>query len=142
FAFGPGDRVPAIASFSFDIFLFELFGPLLNGGTAVLLPLRPTLDLERLVGELRTATLLHAVPAVMRQVVDLVRRRGAPAPALRALATGGDAVPADLLADLRATFPAARTTVLYGPTETAIVCTAWPVPAAGPVRSLLGRPLA
>jgi amino acid adenylation domain-containing protein len=150
FGFGPADRLPAIASFSFDIFLFELLGPLLAGGTAVLLPLQPTLDLERLAEELATATVLHAVPAVMRQVVELARLRGGIfAPALRALFTGGDVVPAALLEDLRAIFPRARTWVLYGPTEAAIVCTAWPVPAAGdigdwgaPLRSLLGRPFA
>ena len=142
FGFGPGDRMPCIASSSFDIFLFELLGPLLAGGTVVLFPLRPTLDFERLVDELGSATLLHAVPAVLRQVVELARRRGADAPRLRALFTGGDAVPADLLADLRATFPRARPWVLYGPTETTIVCTSWPVPSAGPLRSLLGRPFA
>jgi len=141
FGFAPGDRMPCIASSSFDIFLFELLGPLLAGGTVVLLPLRPTLDLEQLLDELGTATLLHAVPAVMRQVVELARRRRLSAPRLRALFTGGDAVPADLLADLRAVFPRARSWVLYGPTEAAIVCTAWPVPPGGPPRSLLGRPL-
>jgi amino acid adenylation domain-containing protein len=140
FGFAADDRMPCIASFSFDIFLFELLGPLLAGGTCVLFPLKPTLDLERLVDELATATRLHAVPAVLRQVVDLARRRGVTAPRLRGLFTGGDAVPADLLADVRDAFPQARTTVLYGPTETAIVCTYQDVPAEGPVRSLLGRP--
>jgi amino acid adenylation domain-containing protein len=142
FSFGPGERMPCIASYTFDIFLFELIGMLLSGGTCVLVPLRPALDLERLVGELETATLLHAVPALMRQVVDLARSRGLAAPGLRALFTGGDAVPADLLADLRAAFPAAEVWVLYGPTEAAIVCTSWQVPAEGPIRPLLGRPLA
>jgi len=47
--FAPGDRMPALASSSFDIFLFELLAPLLAGGTCALLPLRPTLDPERLV---------------------------------------------------------------------------------------------
>ena len=140
FGLGPGDRMPSIAASSFDIFLFELLGPLLAGGTVVLLPLRPTLDLERLLDELGAATLLHAVPAVMRRVVELARRRSASAPRLRALFTGGDAVPADLLADLRAAFPQARLWVLYGPTEATIACTCWPAPSAGPVRSLLGRP--
>ncbi len=143
FGFGPRDRIPCIASSSFDIFLFELLGPLLAGGACVLLPLRPTLDLERLVDELGAATMLHAVPAVMRQVLETARRRGAGAPQLRALFTGGDAVPADLLADLREAFPGAAVHELYGPTETAIVCSFWTVPAHGPVtRSLLGRPFA
>ncbi len=134
--------MPCIASFSFDIFLFELLGPLLAGGTCVLLPLRPTLDLERLLGELDTATHLHAVPALMRQVLELARRRGTAAPRLRGVFTGGDAVPADLLADLREAFPRAAVRELYGPTETTIVCSFWPVPAEGAVRSLLGRPFA
>jgi len=142
FGFRAGDRMPCIASFSFDIFLFELLGPLLAGGTCVLLPLRPTLDLERLLGELDTATHLHAVPALMRQVLELARRRGTPAPRLRGVFTGGDAVPADLLADLRDAFPRAAVRELYGPTETTIVCSFWPVPAEGAVRSLLGRPFA
>src|SRR5205085_5799377 len=60
----------------------------------------------------------------------------------RALFAGGDAVPSDLLEDLRETFPAAEIHVLYGPTETAIVCTSWRVPDEGPVRTLLGRPFA
>jgi amino acid adenylation domain-containing protein len=141
FAFRPGDRVPSVASFSFDIFLMELLGPLLRGGTCVLLPLRPTLDLARLAGELGSATILLTVPAVMRQVLELARR-GAAAPRLRALFLGGDAVPADLLADLRATFPQAELWVAYGPTEAAIVCTRWQVPAARPVRTLIGRPFA
>ncbi len=153
-AFGAGDRMPSLASFSFDIFLFELLAPLLSGGTCVLLPLRPTLDPERLAAALATATALHAVPALMRQVVDLVGRRGAAAPVLRHLFTGGDAVPADLLADLTATFPHAAVQALYGPTEAAIVCAAWRTPRqvsrlvsplvshTGEARSLLGRPLA
>jgi len=142
FGFRPGDRMPCIASFSFDIFLFELLGPLLAGGTCVLLPLRPTLDLERLLGELDTATHLHAVPALMRQVLELARRHATAAPRLRGVFTGGDAVPADLLADLRDAFPRAAVRELYGPTETTIVCSFWPVPAEGAVRSLLGRPFA
>jgi amino acid adenylation domain-containing protein len=141
FDFRPADRVLSVASFSFDIFLVELLGPLLMGGSCVLLPLRPTLDLARLAGELASATVLLTVPAVMRQVMELARR-GTAAPRLRALFLGGDTVPADLLADLRTTFPQADLSVAYGPTEAAIVCTRWRVPAAGPVPSLIGLPFA
>ncbi|MEO6196103.1 MAG: amino acid adenylation domain-containing protein, partial [Thermoanaerobaculia bacterium] len=142
FAYGRGDRIASVASFSFDIFLLELLAPLLAGGTCVLLPTRPTLDLERVVDELGSATILHAVPAVMRQVLTLARLRRAAAPRLRALFLGGDAVPADLLDDLQRTFPGVEIWVLYGPTETAIVCTLWRMPAEGRVRSLLGHPFA
>ncbi len=141
FGFGVGDRMPCIASNTFDIFLLELLGMLLSGGTCVLLPLRPALDLERLAGELETATLLHAVPALMRQVLEAVRQRGTVTPRLRAVFTGGDAVPVDLLTDLRAVLPEVEVWVLYGPTEAAIVCSAWPVHAGEAMRPLLGRPL-
>jgi non-ribosomal peptide synthetase component F len=79
FSFHKGDRMPCIASASFDIFLFELLGPLLAGGTVVLFPLRPSLDLERLLGELGTATLLHARgDAPGRRSCTAPRHRGPP----------------------------------------------------------------
>ena len=143
FDFQAGDRMPCIAPFTFDIFLFELLNPLLSGGRVDLCGLRPTLDVERLAASLGGedgATHLHAVPAVMRQVVESVRRRGVGPACLREVFTGGDAVPADLLADLGEVFPAARRTVLYGPTEATIICSHHPVPV-GVDHPLLGRPL-
>ncbi|MFL6194096.1 MAG: non-ribosomal peptide synthase/polyketide synthase [Thermoanaerobaculia bacterium] len=144
FGFGPGERMPAIAPFSFDIFLFELLAPLLSGGTSVLLPLRPTLDLDLLLGELARSTRFHAVPAVLRQVVDRVLAMGDAErwAGLREVYVGGDAVPTSLLADVGRAFPSARVRVLYGPTEGTIVATSHAVPAGGPARPLLGRPLA
>ncbi|HKH44755.1 MAG TPA: amino acid adenylation domain-containing protein, partial [Thermoanaerobaculia bacterium] len=153
FLFAAGDRMPCLALSTFDISLFELLSPLLTGGTAVLFPLRPALDVELLVDCLGEMTCLHAVPALMRGIIESLRRRSAAAPGrkteapdvtgIRAVFAGGDAVPADLLEDLRETFPAARVWVLYGPTEGTIVCAAHPMPPPpAPARPLLGRPLA
>jgi amino acid adenylation domain-containing protein len=139
--FAAGDRMPCVAPFSFDIFLFELLGPLLCGGTSILFPLKPALDVERLTASLGGATLLHAVPALMRQIVQTARRSGVAA-SLRGLFVGGDTVPGELLADLRATFPQVWVRVLYGPTEGTILCSAHEVPRDGEPRPLLGRPLA
>ncbi|HTG31557.1 MAG TPA: amino acid adenylation domain-containing protein [Thermoanaerobaculia bacterium] len=145
FGLTAGDRMPCLALSTFDIFLFELLSPLLAGGTAVLFPLRPAPDVERLVDHLGEMTCLHAVPALMRSLVDALRRRGTEAPdvgRMRQVFVGGDAVPADLLEDLRQTFPAARVWVLYGPTEATILCSAHTVPPSPePARPLLGRPL-
>jgi len=136
------DVMLCLAPFSFDIFLFELCNPLSVGGTAILLPLKPALDLGRLMEILPGLTRLHAVPALMRQIVDAVRRQGAGAERLATLFVGGDAVPLDLLADLREIFPPAEVRVLYGPTEATIICAGHTLAAGGrPVRSLLGRPL-
>ncbi|HVR09656.1 MAG TPA: amino acid adenylation domain-containing protein, partial [Thermoanaerobaculia bacterium] len=142
--FGPGDRVLCTAPFSFDFFILEMMTTLLTGAAAVLFPVRPVLDFERLAAALPGVTTMQAVPAVARQLLTTLERRGGgPVPALRRIVLGGDRVPAELLADLHRTFPEARVWVLYGPTETTILCTAWPAPrATDAVRSLLGRPLA
>src|SRR6185369_11809752 len=147
FHFTAGDRLPCLALPTFDISLFELLSPLLSGGTAVLFPLRPTLDVENLVDRLGELTCLHAVPALMRGIIESIRRRGDESvgtlQTMRAVFVGGDTVPAELLEDLRETFPAAQVWVLYGPTEGTILCAAHPVPPSpAPARPLLGRPLA
>src|SRR5437763_9108275 len=135
--------MPALAPFSFDIFLFELLNPLVVGGTAILVSLAGGPDLDLLAGLLARVTRLHAVPALMQQIVERARAEGAGerAHGLRTLFTGGDAVPASLLAELRETFPAAGVRVLYGPTEATIIASSFAVSEEGPVRSLLGRPL-
>ncbi|HYN20229.1 MAG TPA: amino acid adenylation domain-containing protein, partial [Thermoanaerobaculia bacterium] len=140
FGFGPEDRIPCLAPFSFDIFLFELLGPLLAGGRIDFVPLRPTLDVPALVSSLSDGTLLHAVPALMRQVVEEVRRQGR-SPSLRQVFVGGDAVPLDLLAEMRQAFPQAQLTVLYGPTEATIIASHYEDGAGTEDRNLLGRPL-
>ncbi|HYG65818.1 MAG TPA: amino acid adenylation domain-containing protein, partial [Thermoanaerobaculia bacterium] len=145
FGFTADDRVSCLAQPTFDIFLFELLSPLLNGGTAVLFPMRPRLDAEQVVDHLGELTTLHAVPALMRSIVDALHRRGQGAPdvsKLRRVFIGGEAVPADLLEELRQAFPGAQICVLYGPTEGTILCSAHPVPPPpAPARALLGRPL-
>jgi len=142
FGFDAADRMPCVAPVPFDIFLFELLSPLLAGGTALLVPLAPALDVERLVDLLEETTRFHAVPALMRQVVDLVRARQAAGrfPALRTLFVGGDAVPARLLADLREVFPGTAVRVLYGPTEAAILCSSHRAGQDG-IETPIGRPL-
>ncbi|HKV10311.1 MAG TPA: amino acid adenylation domain-containing protein, partial [Thermoanaerobaculia bacterium] len=136
FGFTAGDRMACLAAPTFDIFFFELLSPLLSGGTAVFFPQTPKLDVEQVAGHLSELTHLHAVPALMRSLLDALPENGK----LRQIFTGGDAVPADLLEDLRQTFPAAQVWVLYGPTEATILCSAHPVPPES-ARPLLGRPL-
>jgi amino acid adenylation domain-containing protein/non-ribosomal peptide synthase protein (TIGR01720 family) len=141
FGWDAADRMPVVAPFSFDIFLFELLNPLLVGGCSLLVELHPVLDLSRLIDILDRVTRLHAVPALMRQIVEAVREREA-ALGLRTLFVGGDTVPADLLTALRETFPVAEIRILYGPTEGTIICSSHPVPPREPAgQPLLGRPL-
>jgi amino acid adenylation domain-containing protein len=139
--FAPGDVVAALASTAFDISLLELVTPLLAGGAVRVVPPALVRDPEELVDALADVTVLHAVPALMRQVVEVVRG-GRMLPSLRLLLVGGDSVPPDLLEDMRALLPAAQTRVLYGPTEATIICATYAVPADGAVAGHpLGRPL-
>ncbi|HEV2736313.1 MAG TPA: AMP-binding protein, partial [Longimicrobiaceae bacterium] len=138
---GPDDVLPSLASAAFDISLLELLAPLLRGGSTLVVPRAQVPDAERLVEAAREATVLHAVPALMRQVVEAARGRGR-LPRLRLLLVGGDTVPPDLLDEMRDVFPGARTLVTYGPTEAAILCAAYPVPARGPAQGHpIGSPL-
>ncbi|HEX6746979.1 MAG TPA: amino acid adenylation domain-containing protein, partial [Longimicrobium sp.] len=139
--FAPGDVVAALASTAFDISLLELVTPLLAGAGVRVVPQALVQDPEELVDALADVTVLHAVPALMRQVVEVVRG-GRMLPSLRLLLVGGDTVPPGLLEDMRELFPAARTRVLYGPTEGTIICATYAVPGEGAVAGHpLGRPL-
>jgi amino acid adenylation domain-containing protein len=142
FGLEPGDRMPSLCPSSFDVFLFEVWGPLLAGGTSVLFDLYPAPDLERLVEALRGSTLLHAVPSLMRQVVEAVETHPGSGDRLRWVFSAGDAVPADLLAAMQRAFPSARVVILYGPTV-ATVFASWYAARQGEsgARAMLGRPL-
>ncbi|HEV2149199.1 MAG TPA: non-ribosomal peptide synthase/polyketide synthase [Longimicrobiaceae bacterium] len=142
FGFGQGDRIVSLASFAFDIWAFECLLPLLCGASVQVVPRERVVDLEALVEDLEGATLLHAVPSLMRQLVQTARARRGTLPRLRCVFVGGDAVPPDLLGEMREVFPRADTHVLYGPTEATIICAAHLATGEeGGGRHLLGRPL-
>jgi amino acid adenylation domain-containing protein len=141
FGVGPGDVMPALAASAFDISLFEFLLPLVSGAEVRMVAPRRVMDAHSLVEEITDATLLHAVPALMRDIAQ-VERRAPRLARLRGAFVGGDQVPADLLAEMSAAFPAARTHVLYGPTEGTILASAHAVPADGAVAgNPIGRPL-
>ncbi|HEX2091396.1 MAG TPA: amino acid adenylation domain-containing protein, partial [Longimicrobiaceae bacterium] len=142
FGFEPGDEMPSLASFAFDIWLFETLLPLLCGASVRIVPRERVVEVEALVEEVAGATLLHAVPALMRQVVERVAAGRGTLPSLRQVFVGGEAVLPELLGAMRSVFPAAEARILYGPTEGTIICAAHPVrgdESGG--RHLLGGPL-
>ncbi|HEX2091996.1 MAG TPA: amino acid adenylation domain-containing protein, partial [Longimicrobiaceae bacterium] len=139
----PGDEVHGLGSFSFDMWFLETFLPLAAGATVRLVPRERVLEVDRLTEDLRDATVVHAVPALMRQVVDRAHRSGSgPLTRLRRVFVGGDAVPPELLADMRAAFPRAGISVLYGPTEATVICASHAATGDEGARRMLGRPLA
>ncbi|HYR09870.1 MAG TPA: amino acid adenylation domain-containing protein, partial [Longimicrobium sp.] len=141
FGIGEGDVMPALASYAFDIWLFEALLPLTSGAAVRLVERERVLDAHALVEEIADATLVHAVPALMRQLVH-VERETPRLVRLRRAFVGGDRVAADLLAEMREALPGAETHVLYGPTEGTILASVHPVPQNGIVEGHpIGRPL-
>ncbi|HEX2188796.1 MAG TPA: condensation domain-containing protein, partial [Longimicrobiaceae bacterium] len=141
FRFGPGDVMPSLASFAFDIWLFESVLPLLAGGSVRMLARDEVLETERLVEELARCTAVHAVPALMRQAALVLRASARVLPRIRQAFVGGDAVSPDLLDEMREVFPAAAVHVLYGPTEAAVICASHAAREGGRRRQWVGRPL-
>ncbi|MFI1018396.1 amino acid adenylation domain-containing protein [Streptomyces sp. NPDC020965] len=112
---GPGQRLLAVTTVSFDIAALELFVPLVTGATVVLADHDQARDplLLAALAERSGATHLQATPSLWRGLTEAV-------PAiLRGLTvlSGGEPLPADLAAELAA---GERLINLYGPTETTI----------------------
>jgi len=143
FGYGPGDMVPVLASYAFDIWGFEALAPLLAGGAVRVVPKDGVVDVPRLVETVRSSTAVHAVPALMRQVAAAVAASPeGPVAGVRRVFVGGDAVPPDLLPEIRAAFPEAEVRVLYGPTEATVLAAAHLVgPGERAEGHVLGRPL-
>jgi amino acid adenylation domain-containing protein len=114
-AFTGRDRLLSVTSVSFDIAMLEIYLPLLAGAELLLAP-DIAVDGPRLRAYLeRTApTVMQATPSSWRLLLDAGLR---PDPGLRVI-SGGEALPAELGAELTARFP--QVWNAYGPTETTI----------------------
>jgi amino acid adenylation domain-containing protein/non-ribosomal peptide synthase protein (TIGR01720 family) len=144
FPFRPGDHIPWLAALTFDISLFELVAPLLQGATVHIRTRAQVLDLPQLRATIEQVTCLHGVPSLLRELVQTIRMEGNPAryDHLRLLFVGGEFVPPALMVALLACFRRADIWILYGPTEATILGSAYAVPRGQPMRhALIGRPL-
>ncbi|WP_414945171.1 non-ribosomal peptide synthase/polyketide synthase [Amycolatopsis sp. cmx-11-32] len=133
------DRVLLHSQQAFDASTYELWVPLLNGGTVVLAP-PGDLDVHTL-GRILTT---HAVTGVF-MTTGLFRLVAQEAPEMfagvREVWTGGDAVPAVALRRVRAACPRTLVADVYGPTETTTFATVHPLPGEIPDVVPIGGPL-
>ena len=138
----PADCLPCIASFSFDISLLELLAAPLAGGCCLLVSTATALDAIVMKRVLAEATVLHAVPGLMRRLVEFARDEASASKQLRQLLVGGEAVAPELIAEMEEVFPSAAVRVLYGPTEATIICASYEVNGDERVQGqMIGRPL-
>ncbi|MER5210214.1 amino acid adenylation domain-containing protein [Streptomyces sp. NPDC002838] len=140
---GPGDRVLQKTTVAFDAAGWEIFAPLVGGGTVVLAPAGAERDpaaLLRAVGDLGV-TVLQVVPSVLRLLV--AEEGWARCGALRLLFSAGEPLHAELAARLREKAgDGVQVWNTYGPTECSIDVTAQQVdPSVTTGAVPIGRPL-
>ncbi|MEM7351562.1 MAG: amino acid adenylation domain-containing protein [Acidobacteriota bacterium] len=124
---GPGDRVLQKTPSSFDVSMWELFGPLIAGACLVLARPGGHRDsgyLARTITEHRVSA-LHFVPSMLRVFLE--------EPALSIghrplVLCGGEALTPALARRFRQRIDGARLVNLYGPTEASVDATSWPCP--------------
>ncbi|SPE99888.1 non-ribosomal peptide synthetase [Streptomyces sp. MA5143a] len=143
---GPEDRVLAVSALDFDLSVWDVFGPLAEGGALVLVDEADRRDAHRWLSlcERHAVTVWNSVPALMDML--LAAADGASLPgSLRLALLSGDWIGLDLPGRLeRATDGRCRLVALGGATEAAIWSNAHEVTAVPPQwRSIpYGKPLA
>ncbi|MBY8886988.1 AMP-binding protein [Streptomyces sp. PTM05] len=142
FDIASGDRFAQVTGLSFDVFLRDLFTPLVSGAT-VCLPSGLATGWQGLLDWLRheDITVVHTVPSLAaRWLATDVSFEAADR--LRLTFFAGEPLSARVVSQWREHFPGSRVVNLYGPTETTLA-KFWhevdtpPVPGSQPV----GRPL-
>ncbi|MCW2569937.1 MAG: peptide synthetase, partial [Mycobacterium sp.] len=106
---GPGSRVLAGTSIGFDVSVFETLTPLCTGGSVEVV--RDVLALGERDGW--SGSVLSTVPSVFAELVDQLAGRTA----VDTVVFAGEALPASLVARVRAAFPGVRVVNAYGQSE-------------------------
>ncbi|WP_211225471.1 non-ribosomal peptide synthetase [Amycolatopsis nigrescens] len=128
--------VLASTSLTFDVSVFEIFAPLLSGGSIELV--RDLLELAEVTGP-RAFSLLSGVPSVLATVLDDDRLELSAGIVVLA----GEALPGSLVRRLRERLPEAKVANIYGPTEATVYATAWYAEGAAEEEAAppIGRPI-
>ena len=139
------DSMPAVASYTFSISIFELMSPLSVGGTLLLLERAHVLDAARMADTLQEVTIFHIGPSLLKNIVKYIKQSHseyAGFSGVRHASSGGDMVPPELLCDLREIFTQAEIYVIYGCSEISLMGCTWEVLNAPVTRTFVGSPFA
>ncbi|WP_455680349.1 amino acid adenylation domain-containing protein, partial [Streptomyces griseofuscus] len=137
FEFGQLARVVASTSLNFDVSVFEIFSPLVAGGSIEVV--QDLLSLADLEPEALAGSLISGVPSAFSHL--LAGSLGDARPSAVALA--GEALAAHTVRDIQAAMPGARVANIYGPTEATVYTTYWHADAGTGVDTTppIGRPI-
>ncbi len=142
FAGGAHHRVLLHNPYTFDASTYEVWVPLLNGGTVVVAPAEAiTPDLLKRVVPDRRVTALMLTPELLRTVAEIAPDALS---GLREVWSGGDVLPSGTVRRLHEHCPGTVVVNGYGPTETTVFATAHTATeesAGHPGGVPIGRPL-
>ncbi len=146
---GPQDRVLALSSLSFDLSVYDIFGPLAAGAAIVMPAPGTTRDPAHWATLVRRhrVTLWNSVPALMEMLVEYVASRNdCDLSNLRLALWSGDWVPIDLPTRTRALFAPDQAPELFslgGATEASIWSILYPIKDVAPqwISIPYGRPM-
>ncbi|HVW22771.1 MAG TPA: amino acid adenylation domain-containing protein [Opitutaceae bacterium] len=146
FRMGAADRVFGISSCTFDLSVYDLFGPLAAGGAVVLCPAKDAQDPDgwsRLVRQ-HGVTIWNSVPQLVEMLVESQRDRAPFLASLRLVMMSGDWIPVGLPERARALLPQAELWSLGGATEASIWSIWRPIHRVDPAWPSIpyGRPMA
>ncbi len=135
FSVGPGDALIALASLSFDMCAYDVFGTLAAGATIVLPrpeEMQDPVAWARILDE-NKVSIWHTAPAMLKMLVDHLEAHPEEAPrSLRLVLLGGDWIPVTLPDRLRALVPATQVISMGGATECSMDSTIFEVKAVDP----------
>ncbi|MCD6257468.1 amino acid adenylation domain-containing protein, partial [Candidatus Aerophobetes bacterium] len=135
FNINQNDRVLGLSRLSFDLSVYDIFGPLSVGG-ALIYPSSNRLTDPSHWAELiveKKVTIWNSVPAMMQMLVEYASGRGITIPeSLRLVLLSGDWIPLDLPEKIKALAKNAKVISLGGATEASIWSILYPVEEVKP----------
>ncbi|MER6071756.1 amino acid adenylation domain-containing protein [Streptomyces sp. NPDC001817] len=122
FGVGADDRILALSSLSFDLSVYDIFGPLAVGGAVVIPDAGAHRDPAAWLDLMETAgvTLWNSVPALMELLVEHMSVKEATGTALRLVLLSGDWLPVTLPDRIRRVLGDPQVVSLGGATEASI----------------------
>lgn len=146
FALGASDRIFGISAPTFDLSVYDVFGPLSVGGAVVLCSAKDARSPEvwgQLVAQ-HGVTVWNSVPQIVEMLIEGVRDNREILASLRLVMMSGDCIPTGLPDRIRAQIPRAAIWSLGGATEASIWSIARPIHDVDPAWTSIpyGRPMA
>jgi pyochelin synthetase len=124
------DRILAISSLSFDLSVYDIFGMLAAGGTAVMPDHEKRTDPEHwaILIEKHQITIWDTAPALMEMYIEYARQKpGVNCDSLRLALLSGDWIPVDLPGKIRSRIKNIQVISLGGATEASIWSILYPI---------------